>query len=161
MVERVYVALDLETTGLEANRDAIIEIGAVCFQGDRILDRFATFVNPQRKIPLRIQQITGIRNADVAAAPTIAQVLPEMLAFVQSHVAALVAHNASFDFGFLRAAGVNFHRPVLDTFELATILMPNQVSYNLGELCRAVLPARSSVWLDLAGYAAPYDRPAG
>ena len=137
MVERVYVALDLETTGLEANRDAIIEIGAVCFRGDHILDRFVTFVNPQRKIPLRIQQITGIRNADVAAAPTVEQVLPELLAFVQSHVAALVAHNASFDFGFLRAAGVNFHRPVLDTFELATILMPNQVSYNLGELCRA------------------------
>lgn len=136
MVERVYVALDLETTGLDANRDAIIEIGAVCFQGDRILDRFVTFVNPQRKIPLRIQQITGIRNADVAAAPTLEQVLPELLAFVHSNVAALVAHNAGFDLGFLRAAGVNFHRPVLDTFELATILLPNQASYNLGELCR-------------------------
>jgi len=138
MSERVYVALDLETTGLDATRDAIIEIGAVRFQGNAMLDRFVTFVNPQRSIPLRIQQITGIRNADVAAAPTLAQVLPELLAFVRSDVTAVIAHNASFDLGFLRAAGVNFHRPVLDTFELATILLPSLASYNLGELCRVL-----------------------
>ncbi|MFN8489119.1 MAG: helicase C-terminal domain-containing protein [Caldilineaceae bacterium] len=138
MTERVYVALDLETTGLDANRDAIIEIGAVRFQGNARLDRFVTFVNPQRSIPLRIQQITGIRNADVAGAPTLAQVLPELLAFVRSDVTAVIAHNAGFDLGFLRAAGVNFHRPVLDTFELATILLPSLTSYNLGELCRSL-----------------------
>src|SRR5687768_11548163 len=100
MAERVYVAIDLETTGLDPNRDTIIEIGAVCFQAERVLDRFVSFVNPQRKIPLRIQQITGIRNSDVANAPTLAQVAPELLAFVHSNVAAVVAHNASFDLGF-------------------------------------------------------------
>jgi ATP-dependent DNA helicase DinG len=136
MTERVYVALDLETTGLEATRDAILEIGAVRFQGDRILDRFQTLVNPQRPIPLRIQQITGIRNADVAGAPLFAEIAPELLAFVGGDVAAVVAHNVGFDLGFLRAAGLHFHRPGLDTFELATILLPNQVSYSLGELCR-------------------------
>ncbi len=138
MTERIYVALDLETTGLDPKRDAIIEVGAVCFQGDQILDRFVTFVNPQRKIPLRIQQITGIHNADVAAAPTLAQVLPELLAFVSSHVTAIVAHNVGFDMSFLRTAGVNFHRPALDTFELATILLPNLASYSLGEICRVL-----------------------
>lgn len=138
MAERIYVAVDLETTGLDPNRDTIIEIGAVCFQADHILDRFVSFVNPQRKIPLRIQQITGIRNSDVAGAPTLAQVAPELLAFVHSNVAAVVAHNASFDLGFLRAAGIHFHRPALDTFELATILLPNLASYNLGELCRVL-----------------------
>ena len=105
MAERVLVALDLETTGLDPSRDTIIEIGAVRFQGDRVLDRFVTLVNPQRSIPLRITQITGIRNADVANAPVLAAVLPELLAFVTSDVAAIVAHNAGFDLGFLRAAG--------------------------------------------------------
>ena len=138
MAERVYVAIDLETTGLDPNRDTIIEIGAVCFQAERVLDRFVSFVNPQRKIPLRIQQITGIRNSDVANAPTLTQVAPELLAFVHSNVAAVVAHNAGFDLGFLRAAGIHFHRPALDTFELATILLPNLASYNLGELCRVL-----------------------
>ncbi len=136
MPERVYVALDLETTGLDAKRDGIIEIGAVRFQGDQILDRFVTFVNPQRTIPLRIQQITNIRNSDVATAPTIDGVIPELLAFVRPDVAAVVAHNAAFDLGFLNAVGVRFQRSTLDTFGLATILLPNVSSYNLGELCR-------------------------
>jgi len=138
MAERVYIALDLETTGLDAKRDAIIEIGAVRFQGNRILDRYVTFVNPQRAIPLRVQQLTNIRNSDVADAPSLGAVIPELLAFVRNDVAAVVAHNASFDLGFLQAAGVDFHRPVLDTFELATILFPSLASYSLGELCRTL-----------------------
>ncbi len=138
MTERVYVALDLETTGLDAGRDAIIEIGAVRFQGATILDRFVTFVNPQRAVPLRIQQITGICDDDVAAAPTIAQILPELMAFVSADVAAVVAHNAGFDLSFLRAAGLDFRRPAMDTFELASILLPGMASYSLSELCRSL-----------------------
>ncbi len=136
MTERVYVALDLETTGLDSKRDQIIEIGAVRFQGNRILDQFVTFVNPGRAIPLRVQQLTGIRTNDVAKAPSLAEVAPELFAFVGADVAAVVAHNAGFDMGFLRASGINFQRPVLDTFELATILLPRAGSYSLGELCR-------------------------
>lgn len=136
--ERIYVALDLETTGLDPARDAIIEIGAVRFQGDRVLERFATFVNPQRSIPLRITQITGIRNADVAGAPSLDKVAPELLAFVGREVAAVVAHNAAFDIGFLRAAGINFHRPVYDTLDLAGMLLPGMASYSLGELAQAL-----------------------
>jgi DNA polymerase-3 subunit epsilon/ATP-dependent DNA helicase DinG len=144
MTERVYVALDLETTGLDARTDTIIEVGAVRFVYDcavqpfgcRVLDRFVTFVNPLRPIPLRIQQLTGIRDADVADAPTLDRVIPELLAFVTPDVAAVVAHNAAFDFGFLQAAGIHFHRPTQDTFELASILLPGMASYSLGELCR-------------------------
>jgi DNA polymerase-3 subunit epsilon/ATP-dependent DNA helicase DinG len=144
MAERVFVALDLETTGLDARTDAIIEIGAVRFAYDRnagpfscrVLERFITLVNPQRAIPLRIQQLTGIRDHDVADAPVLAKVLPELLAFVRADVEAVVAHNAAFDFGFLQAAGVDFHRPTQDTFELAAILLPTMSSYSLGELTR-------------------------
>ena len=136
MPERIYVALDLETTGLDANRDAIIEVGAVRFQEDRILDVFTTLVNPQRPIPRQITQITGIRTADVSAAPTIDVVTPELLAFVGSDVTAIIAHNATFDLGFLRSAGVSFRRPAFDTWELASILLPRQASYSLGGLCQ-------------------------
>lgn len=146
MTERVFVAIDLETTGLNARSDAIIEVGAVRVAFDRraddfacrVLDRFVTFVNPQRPIPLRIQQLTGIRDSDVADAPTLSRVIPELLAFVRADVEAVLAHNAGFDFGFLLAAGVDFHRPVQDTFELASMLLPGMASYSLGELTRAL-----------------------
>ena len=138
MQGRVYVALDLETTGLDAGRDAIIEVGAVRIEDGRIGDRFSTLINPRRPISLFIQQITGIRNEDVAAAPLLEDVIPELLGFVGADVRAVIAHNASFDLGFLRAAGVNFHRPALDTFELAPILLPGMGSYALGELCRTL-----------------------
>ena len=158
MAERTFVALDLETTGLDSHKDAVIEIGAVRFCDGVILERFATLVDPQRPIPLRIQQITGIGDRDVAGAPTLQQVAPELLAFVDPSVHAVVAHNAPFDLSFLQAAGLHFHRPALDTHELATILLPGLASYNLGELChtleielprahRALDDAEAAAWL--------------
>ena len=68
-MSRTYAALDLETTGLDPQADAITEIGAVRFTRDTVLDRFSTFINPRRPIPERIQAITGIRPADVEGAP--------------------------------------------------------------------------------------------
>jgi ATP-dependent DNA helicase DinG len=150
MAERTFVALDLETTGLDSRRDAIIEIGAIRFRGDTILDRLVTFVDPQRPIPLQVQQITGIDDRTVAGAPTLAAVAPELLAFVNADVHAVIAHNVSFDLGFLQAAGIHFHRPALDTYELATILLPGLKSYNLGELCRELDIALSQAHRALA-----------
>ena len=138
MAQRIYVALDLETTGLDPKRDAIMEIGAVRFADGVVLDRFQALVNPQRPIPARIQQLTGIHDADVAHAPRLEQVLPELRAFVSAQVSAVVAHNAAFDMGFLRAGGVAFQRPAIDTLDLATILLPGQPSYSLGELCHSL-----------------------
>ena len=145
MAERVYVALDLETTGLSATDDAIIEIGAVRFQGDHVIDRFETLVNPRRRIPAFITQMTGISNEDVADAPALAAVAPELLAFVGSDVAAVMAHNANFDIGFLRAAGIQFHRPVYDTLELAGILAPEagSVRFDGASLARGDAAARA------------------
>jgi DNA polymerase-3 subunit epsilon/ATP-dependent DNA helicase DinG len=146
MAKRSFVALDLETTGLDARVDAIIEVGAVRFAFDpgggpfgcQVLERFVTFVNPRRAIPLRITQLTGIRDADVASAPTFDRVIPELLAFVGPDVEAVLAHNASFDFSFLQAANISFHRPTQDTFELAAMLLPGRASYSLGELTRSL-----------------------
>ena len=138
MSSRTFVAFDLETTGLRPKRDKIIEFGAVRFQQGRARERFSTFVNPGRSIPPRIQQLTGIRPADVAGAPQIQALIPEILAFIGARADAVVAHSAGFDISFLRAAGVKINTPVIDTYELATILLPGQFSYSLGELCRAL-----------------------
>jgi len=142
MPARTFVAVDVETTGLSPQRDAIIEIGAVRFCNGEIVDTFETFVDPGRPIPLFIQQLTNISDRDVAGQPTIDRVVPELLAFVNNSVYGsvygIVGHNVGFDLGFLEASGINFHRPRLDTHEMATILLPNQPSYNLGELCSAL-----------------------
>lgn len=138
MLPRTFVAVDVETTGLSPQKDAIIEIGAVRFCDGEIVDTFATFVNPGRPIPIFIQQLTNISDRDVVSAPKMDRVLPELLAFVDNTVYGVVGHNVGFDLGFLEANGANFHRPRLDTHELATILLPNQPSYNLGELCNSL-----------------------
>ena len=138
MPARTFVAVDVETTGLSPQRDAIIEIGAVRFCNGEIVDSFETFVDPGRPVPLFIQQLTNISDRDVAGKPTIDRVAPELLAFVDSSVYGVVGHNVNFDLGFLEAAGINFRRPRLDTHDLATILLPSMPSYNLGELCNSL-----------------------
>ena len=138
MGPRTFVTFDLETTGLNPKRDAIIEFGAVRFQQNGPRDYYSTCINPGRPLPVRIQQITGILPADVADAPAIEEVIPDILTFFGNGTQAVVAHSAGFDISFLRAAGVKLNAPVLDTHELATILMPGQDSYSLGELCKAL-----------------------
>jgi DNA polymerase-3 subunit epsilon len=126
--ETTFVVVDLETTGGRMNgrdgktADAITEIGAVKVRGGVVLGEFATLVDPERSIPPQIVQLTGITTAMVCDAPTIAAVLPMFLEF--AHGAVLVAHNARFDMGFLRAAadqcGIRWVRPqTLCTVQLA------------------------------------------
>lgn len=120
--EAELVVVDLETTGTDPQHDAITEIGAVKVRGGEMLGEFRTFVDPQRPIPAYIASLTGISDATVQGAPAISVVLPGFLEFVGS--AALVAHNARFDIGFLTAAAakcdVEWPRPtVLDTLALA------------------------------------------
>lgn len=92
---------DIETTGLDPRKGhRIVELAGVRIEGGVITDKtYSTFVNPERPIPPEARQINGISDADVATAPTIMTVLPEFLSFAQGTI--LVAHNASFDMGFL------------------------------------------------------------
>jgi DNA polymerase-3 subunit epsilon len=126
--ETTFVVVDLETTGGRsrakggAPADAITEIGAVKVRGGVVLGEFGTLVDPQRNIPPQIVQLTGITTAMVCDAPTIDAVLPMFLEFAGDAV--LVAHNAGFDIGFLRAAAehceIRWPRPqVLCTVRLA------------------------------------------
>ena len=115
-----YIAFDLETTGLKADRDRITEIGAVRMQGGRELDRFQTFVDPGIPIPAEVTRLTGIRNEDVAGAPTEEEALRAFLDFAGDTV--LCAHNADFDLGFLaegcKRYGIPFDPTGVDTLIL-------------------------------------------
>ena len=132
--EDVWVAFDLETTGLDAQKDAIIEIGAVKFQGGRTLDTFETFVNPQRRISPFISNLTGIRQRDLDRADTIERVAASFISFVGA--SPLIAHNADFDLGFLRSSGIDFTNPVIDTFDLAYVVRPDAPSYSLENMAQ-------------------------
>ena len=117
-----FVVVDLETTGGSPATSAITEVGAVKVRGGEVLGEFQTLVNPGEPIPPFIAVLTGITDAAVANAPRIDTVLPAFLEFARGAV--LVAHNAPFDIGFLRAACLATGRPwpgaaSLDTARLA------------------------------------------
>ncbi|GAA4817972.1 DEDD exonuclease domain-containing protein [Tomitella cavernea] len=117
-----FVVVDLETTGGRAGTDAVTEIGAVKVRGGELLGEFGTLVDPGRPIPPFITRLTGISDAMVTGAPAISAVLPAFLEFARGAV--LVAHNAQFDVGFLKAAATATETawpqfPVLCTVRLA------------------------------------------
>lgn len=143
-----FVVVDLETTGGRARgdadgngADAITEIGAVKVRGGQVIGELATLVDPGRAIPPQIVQLTGITTAMVHDAPTIDAVLPAFLEFCRGAV--LVAHNAGFDIGFLRAAAERAQLPwpgpvVLCTVKLARRVLTREEapSVRLSELAR-------------------------
>ncbi|MFZ5883443.1 MAG: helicase C-terminal domain-containing protein [Chloroflexota bacterium] len=127
------VAIDIETTGLNDERDAVIEIGAVKFKGHRVEDEWSTLVNPGRHIPEFITALTGISDAEVRHAPRLRDIAHELEAFVGN--APVVGHNIRFDLGFLqKQAGVLQYNEIIDTYELAAVVMPTASRYNLGAL---------------------------
>ena len=127
------VAVDIETTGLSEERDAIIEIGAVKFKGRRVEDEWSTLVNPGKHIPEFITGLTGISDVEVRNAPRFRDVAQDLADFVGD--APIVGHSIRFDLGFLKQAGLPFaYNEVIDTYELASVLMPTASRYNLGEL---------------------------
>lgn len=130
------VAIDLETTGLDPHHDRIMEIGAIRFRDGEILDTFETLVDPECPIPWRITQITGIKDNDVKGAPLLDSVLPEVKQFIGP--APVLGHNVRFDLEFLGQHGLPLENPSLDTFALASVLMPDVPSYSLSALANLV-----------------------
>jgi DNA polymerase III epsilon subunit family exonuclease len=140
---REFVAFDLETTGLMAETDRVVEVGAVRFDGSgRELGRFERLVNPERKMAPAAQAVHGISDADLAGAPTAREVLPEFLAFLgDASATTLLAHNASFDARFLgRECGRTGLSPpghaVVDTLALARRKLPEVRNHQLDTLAR-------------------------
>ena len=131
---RSYVALDLETTGLDPEFDAIMEVGAVRFDEDGAHERFERLVNPGRAIPYQIECLTGIRNDDVAGAPPFAEIANDVTAFIGDDP--VVGQNVNFDLAFLARSRVRPRGAVYDTQELASVLLPDLVEQNLGAIAR-------------------------
>ena len=139
-LEDEYVAFDLETTGLSSRDDTIIEIGAVVMRGGKELERFQTFVDPGRKLEKKIVDLTGITDDMLGGAPKIAEVMPKFLEFVGDRV--LVAHNADFDVGFVRAEckrlGLEFTPTSLDTLILSQNLLQHLNKFKLNIVADAL-----------------------
>jgi ATP-dependent DNA helicase DinG len=142
-MNRTYVALDLETTGLDPERDAILEVGAVRFRTSyengtvqaRVLDTWKSMINPGRPIPIQIQQLTGITHDEVARAPRFSQVINPLRRFVGQQP--VIGHNVSFDLSFLHTHDLPLSNSSVDTFEMASVLMPHVARYSLTKLGEA------------------------
>ncbi len=128
-----YVALDLETTGLDPERDRVIEAGAVAFGRDEVLATFERFADPGRTVPDAVLRLTGIDPADLRGAGTPREALSELVRFCSGRQ--LVGHGADLDMAFLRAAGLwDEGTELLDTLHLARILLPQAASHSLPAL---------------------------
>ena len=132
-----FTAFDFETTGLHSASDRIVEFGAVRFRGSKILADFGMLVNPGIPIGAEAGAVSGISDADVSGAPPVGSILPGFVEFLGETV--LIAHNAPFDLGFLRAAVQESSLPeirnvVIDTQLLAIKAFPKRKSYALQNL---------------------------
>ena len=138
--DQEYAAFDLETTGLSSRTDRIIEIGAVILKNGQEIDRFQTFVDPERKLDRKIVELTGITDEMLVGAPSIQEVLPKFLEFVGDRV--LVAHNSDFDTGFIRAEcqrqGLPYGYTAADTLILSQNLLPQLNKFKLDIVSNAL-----------------------
>jgi DNA polymerase-3 subunit epsilon/ATP-dependent DNA helicase DinG len=130
------VSLDIETTGLDPQADAIIEIGAVRFNGRRVEGEWSTLINPGRPIPPFITQMTKITDQMVREKPPIRAVLGKLQDFIGD--APILGHSVRFDLSFLRKYKILALNDSIDTYELAAVLMPTAERYNLGALGQAL-----------------------
>ena len=137
-LDTTYCVLDLETTGFSPRLEKITEIGIMKYQDGKVIDKFSCFVNPEKSIPPRVVEVTGITDDMVRNAETIDKVFPKLLEFIKDSV--LVAHNAEFDVGFLRhfarELGYEFDFTYLDTLSLAYELFPEYKTYKLGRIAK-------------------------
>lgn len=133
-----YTVFDIETTGLSNQNDKITEIGAVKIRNGEIIDTYNQLINPEIPIPEKIVDLTGITDEMVANKPKIEDVLHEFIEFSEGSV--LVAHNASFDMGFIevnaKKLGLEIKAPVLDTLYLARVLFPELKNHKLNTLSK-------------------------
>jgi len=143
-MNRTYVALDLETTGLDPESDTILEVGVVRFRTSfgngsiqaHVQDTWTSPINPGRPIPIQIQHLTGITHDEVSRAPRFSQVVNPLRSFVGNYP--VIGHNVSFDLSFLHKHHLPLNNPAVDTFEMASILMPHTARYSLSKLGEAL-----------------------
>lgn len=133
----MYAIIDIETTGLSPVNDRVIEIAIFIHDGNKIIDEYSTLINPERFISPSITRITGITNEMVEKAPKFWEVAKDIV--IHTEGKSFVAHNASFDYNFIRnefkSLGYDFKRDRLCTVKLSRKIIPNHKSYSLGKIC--------------------------
>ncbi|MEW9676678.1 PolC-type DNA polymerase III [Lentibacillus sp. L22] len=139
LADGTYIVFDVETTGLSAVYDTIIELAAVKVHQGEIVDRFESFANPHHPLSQTTTDLTGITDEMVENAPEIGDVLKDFYTWCEDGI--LVAHNASFDIGFLNAGykRIDYPKvinPVIDTLELARFLFPQLKNHRLNTMCK-------------------------
>ena len=139
LLDQEYVVFDLETTGLSSRYDRVIEFGAVLMYKGQVKEYRDFFIKPPFKLSESIKTLTNISDNDLASAKTFKECKDEILDFIKGRV--LVAHNASFDYGFLNAEldRLNLPKlknPVIDTLDLSRSLFKTRRAYRLGNMAR-------------------------
>ncbi|MDK1285927.1 exonuclease domain-containing protein [Pseudoalteromonas umbrosa] len=136
--DQPYVIVDIETTGGKKEHDKITEIAMVKVLNGEIVGQWHSLINPQRRIPRYITELTGIDNDMVSDAPIFSEVIDDIDAFSQQAI--FVAHNVNFDFGFIKAEFARqeryFKRAKLCTVQLGRKWLPGHASYSLGKICQ-------------------------
>ncbi len=139
-LQGTFVVFDLETTGFSPVKNKIIEIGAVKVVNGVITDRFSSFINPGVPIPFEIEKLTGINDEMVVTAEFVETVLPKFITFCENAV--MVAHNASFDMGFLlenaRRLDIKTDMTSLDTLGLSRVLLKEQSKHTLDAVAKTL-----------------------
>lgn len=126
------IALDIETTGLDPKKNAIIEIGLAKYDGKEIINTWESLINPAQPVPDAITQLTGITNEDVRKAPPISAVIQNVSDFIGD--LPIIGHNISFDISFISNHINLSQNSAIDTFELTSVLMPSATRYSLVSL---------------------------
>ncbi|WP_299317537.1 exonuclease domain-containing protein [uncultured Maribacter sp.] len=136
----MYAILDIETTGGKFNEEGITEIAIHKFDGQKVVDKFISLVNPEREIQPFVVKLTGINSKMLRTAPKFYEVAKRIIEITEDTV--IVAHNAQFDYRILRTEfrrlGYNFERRTLCTVDLSKLLLPDAESYSLGKLVRSL-----------------------
>ncbi len=134
----MYAILDIETTGGQAAYEKITEIAIYIHDGKKVTEEFSSLINPEKTIPVFITRLTGIDNEMVRKAPKFYEVAKRIVEITEGKT--VVAHNAQFDYSFLReefrSLGYTFARDYLCTVKLSRKIIPGHRSYSLGNLCK-------------------------
>ncbi|GHU65249.1 DNA polymerase III subunit epsilon [Spirochaetia bacterium] len=140
----IFAAFDLETTGLDAQKDRIVEIGAVKFDRRGLIARFSTLINPGIPMPIEAGRVNNITDSMLKNQPSIDEVLPDFIGFIKNTI--LIAHNAPFDCGFINAKLKEkrdwtppfsaLPNRIIDTLVFSREAFPGRSTYKLGELAR-------------------------
>lgn len=136
----MYAIVDIETTGSYAAGNGIIEVSIQVFDGENVIEKFESLVNPGQKIPRYIQAFTGITNEMVTDAPYFEEIAEKVYTILQGNI--FVAHNVNFDYSFvknhLQLYGYTLNTKKLCTVRLSRQIFPGYPSYSLGNLCHSL-----------------------